>query len=109
MTNMRDFAIRPVLALFDPDGLELTLVDIWRVDVKGQDVAGPRSAGDTPELADRLDALAVDLEQDAAALHVGIEGRAHRLYAGDEHALHRAREIKAFHRLAVDVAHREAQ
>src|SRR5438034_3767045 len=108
-TNMRDLGIRQALSFFDPDGLELSLVDVGRVDVKGQDVARPGAAGDAPELADRFDAPPVDLEQDAPALHVGIKGRAHRLDTSDEHAFHRARQIETIGGRAVDFANREAE
>ena len=61
------------LALFDADRLELPLIDVGRVDVESQNVAGTGGASDAAELADRLHRLAVDLEQHVAALNVGVE------------------------------------
>src|SRR5438477_12342263 len=105
-TKIRDFGMRRVLAVFDPDRLELPLVDLGRVDVEGQDVARPCGPGHPPELAYRVDRLAIDFEQDVPALHVGVERGAHGLDARYQHALHAARQIEALDRGAVDVADR---
>src|SRR5207247_5479099 len=67
------------LSIVDADRLELPLIDVGRVHVEGEDLAGLRRSGDPAEVGDRFDRLAVDFEQHAAALDVGVERRARPL------------------------------
>src|SRR5262245_40799765 len=81
-------ALTPALpsAIVNPDRLELSLIKIRGIDVQREDVAGVRGARDAAVLRDRLDALAIDLEQHRAALDAAVERRAHRFDARDQDA-----------------------
>ena len=62
--------------LFDPTNPKSSaynpLLEVRRVDVERQDIAGPRGAGDAAILGSRFDALAVDFEQDRPAFDAAV-------------------------------------
>ena len=60
-------------------------------------------------VGDRLDALAVDLEQHRPALDAAVERRAHRLDARDQHALRPGGSSQPVERLAIQIADVQAE
>ena len=60
-------------------------------------------------VGDRVDRLAVDLEQDRAALDLGVERGAERLDARDQHAARLPRQLEAVERRRIEIAHRQAE
>ena len=60
-------------------------------------------------LGSRLDGLAIDLEQDDAALDAGVERRAQRLHFRHEDAVNRLRDLEPFGAPPIDVADDEPE
>src|SRR5262245_41692564 len=103
MTRMRGFT------LFDFDRVQRALLDLWLVQIQGEDVSRPRRGGQPAEIVDRANRMAVHFEQNVAALDVGVEGRTHRLHAGDDDALRALRELEPRRVVRIDLAHRETE
>src|SRR5207247_10078473 len=95
-------------AILDTNGFELSLIKVRRVDVEREDVAGARGAREAAILGDRLDALAIDLEQHRAALDAAVERGAHRLDARDQHACSLLPQLQPLRRLPTEIAAAES-
>jgi len=78
-------------------------LEVRRVDVEREDVARAGGAGDAAVLGGRLDPLAVDLEQDGAALDAAVERGAHPFDARDQHAAHVVRHVQPVGGLRIEI------
>ena len=97
------------LPVVDPDGFQLTLKQIGRIDPERQDVAWLCRTRDATVVGDRFDGLTVDLENDRAPLDIAIGGRADRFDTRHEDAFRPAGQIEPFERLTVEIAHGEPE
>src|SRR5688572_1962292 len=95
-----------------------TLVELQRVqraarfgleEIEREDVTGARARRQATEILDRPHRLAIDLEEDVAALDFRVERRAHRLDTRDDDPFRAGWQARAGGIVAIDLAHRETE